>query len=108
MDVDGSGDECSPLDRGSPCKLAADPKPPPTPLGCRGGLTPMSIAVDHSPKAALEVPLVALAVGEARAGGLSPTYAAAVCTPVHLRLVEAKHLDAREEHTMMKSKSAFW
>ena len=40
--------------------------------------------------------LVALAVGEARAGGLGPADAAALQAPVHLGLVEAEHLG--QEH----------
>lgn len=45
-----------------------------------------------SPEAALEVCLIAFAVSEAGAGGLGPADAAALNTPVHLRLMEAKHL----------------
>lgn len=45
-----------------------------------------------SPEAALEVCLIAFAVSEAGAGGLGPADAAALDTPVHLWLMEAKHL----------------
>lgn len=50
------------------------------------------------PKTAPEVFLIALAVGEAGAGGLGPTDAAAVQAPVHFWLVKAKHLhrDSRQ------------
>ena len=51
----------------------------------------------NSPEAALEVRLVALAVGEAGAGRLGSADAAAVYAPVHLRLVEAKHLQQQHE-----------
>ena len=49
-----------------------------------------------SPEAGLEVGLVALAVGEAGAGGLGPADAAALQAAVHLGLVEAEHLG--QEH----------
>lgn len=50
-----------------------------------------------SPEAALEVSLVAFAVSEARAGRLGSADAAAVYAPVHLWLVEAKHLQKHRQ-----------
>lgn len=45
-----------------------------------------------SPKAALKVLLVTLAVSEARAGGFGPADTAAIQASVHFRLMKAKHL----------------
>lgn len=45
-----------------------------------------------SPKAALKVLLVTLAVCEARAGRFRPADTAAIQASVHFRLMKAKHL----------------
>lgn len=57
------------------------------------GVTDVTATHLNQPEAALEVHLVAFAVGEAGAGGLGSADAAAVDAPVHLRLVEVEHLD---------------
>lgn len=62
---------------------------------------PVESAAD-SPEAALEVGLIAFAVCEAGAGRLGSADAAAVYAPVHLRLVEAKHLQVKEKHKHMR------
>ena len=54
------------------------------------------------PEAAREVLLVAPAVSEARAGRLGAADAAAVQTPVHLRLVEAEHLPTNRHEALYK------
>lgn len=50
----------------------------------------------HLPETAPEIFLVTLAVREARAGRLCAADAAAVQTPVHFWLVEAKHLRVKK------------
>lgn len=56
-----------------------------------------------SPEAALEVCLIAFAVSEAGAGGLGPADAAALDTPVHLWLMEAKHLQEKQSSSLTMS-----
>ncbi len=55
-----------------------------------------------SPEAALEVGLVAVAVSEAGTGRLGSADAAAVYAPVHLWLVEAKHLQQHRQRNIIK------
>lgn len=57
-----------------------------------------------SPEAALEVCLVAFAVSEAGAGLLGSADAAALYAPVHLWLMEAKHLQERRQRNKEKIK----
>lgn len=63
--------------------------------------TPPRVQHGLLPETAPEVFLIPLAVRETRAGRLRSADAAAVQTPVHLRLMKAKHLHAKKKKRFM-------